>query len=175
MTEYANAFGLRSVVNRCGVIAGPWQMGKVDQGVFTYWMLAHYFNTALEYIGLRRLGQGRFETSSTSTTSPIWSTSSSAIRRHWAGITVNVGGGRAVQPVALARRPSSVPRSPATGSRRPRRRPSEPGTFGSTSRTAGGSTVDTSWRPTQSPKGILTDIFTWIQDNERAVKAALMP
>ena len=26
-------FGLRAVVNRCGVIAGPWQMGKVDQGV----------------------------------------------------------------------------------------------------------------------------------------------
>src|SRR5581483_5625457 len=35
--EYAAAFGLRSAVTRFGVIAGPWQMGKVDQGVVTYW------------------------------------------------------------------------------------------------------------------------------------------
>src|SRR5215218_499281 len=35
ITEYAETYGLQAVVNRCGVIAGPWQMGKVDQGVFT--------------------------------------------------------------------------------------------------------------------------------------------
>src|SRR5688572_6823015 len=29
--EYRAAFGLKSVINRCGVIAGPWQFGKVDQ------------------------------------------------------------------------------------------------------------------------------------------------
>jgi nucleoside-diphosphate-sugar epimerase len=28
ITEYAAAFGLRTVVDRCGVIAGPWQMGN---------------------------------------------------------------------------------------------------------------------------------------------------
>ena len=31
----------RATIDRCGVIAGPWQMGKVDQGVFTHWLLAH--------------------------------------------------------------------------------------------------------------------------------------
>ena len=49
--EYAEASGLRAVINRCGVIAGPWQMGKVDQGVFTHWMLAHHFGRPLRYIG----------------------------------------------------------------------------------------------------------------------------
>lgn len=49
--EYADAFGLRTVINRCGVIAGPWQMGKVDQGVFTHWALCHYFGRPLSYIG----------------------------------------------------------------------------------------------------------------------------
>ncbi len=49
--EYADAFGLRTVVDRCGVIAGPWQMGKVDQGVFTHWVLSHYFGRPLRYIG----------------------------------------------------------------------------------------------------------------------------
>ena len=42
LTEYADAFGIRATIDRCGVIAGPWQMGKVDQGVFTHWLLAHY-------------------------------------------------------------------------------------------------------------------------------------
>ena len=55
--EYAAAYGLRAVINRCGVIAGPWQMGKVDQGVFTYWMLAHHFNRPLDYIGFGGSGK----------------------------------------------------------------------------------------------------------------------
>src|SRR5690606_33259517 len=41
--EYAAAFGLRTIVNRCGVIAGPWQMGKVDQGVFSLWIARHLY------------------------------------------------------------------------------------------------------------------------------------
>jgi CDP-paratose 2-epimerase len=49
--EYVDAFGLRAVVNRCGVIAGPWQMGKVDQGIASWWMLRHCFGGTLSYIG----------------------------------------------------------------------------------------------------------------------------
>ncbi|MCK5863174.1 MAG: NAD-dependent epimerase/dehydratase family protein, partial [Candidatus Hydrogenedentes bacterium] len=33
IAEYVAMYGLNIVVNRCGVIAGPWQMGRVDQGV----------------------------------------------------------------------------------------------------------------------------------------------
>ncbi|MDH3603853.1 MAG: NAD-dependent epimerase/dehydratase family protein [Candidatus Tectomicrobia bacterium] len=51
MTEYAAAYGLRTIINRCGVITGPWQMGKVDQGVFALWVAAHYFGRSLSYIG----------------------------------------------------------------------------------------------------------------------------
>ena len=40
--EYRAGLGVPAVIDRCGVIAGPWQMGKVDQGVFTHWMLAHH-------------------------------------------------------------------------------------------------------------------------------------
>lgn len=49
--EYRAAYGLKSIVNRCGVIAGPWQFGKVDQGVASLWVLAHHFGRALSYIG----------------------------------------------------------------------------------------------------------------------------
>ena len=49
--EYRETFGLRAVVNRCGVIAGPWQFGKVDQGVVALWVMAHVFEKSLSYIG----------------------------------------------------------------------------------------------------------------------------
>lgn len=49
--EYASTFGLKAVINRCGVIAGPWQFGKVDQGVIALWVARHYFKKPLRYIG----------------------------------------------------------------------------------------------------------------------------
>jgi CDP-paratose 2-epimerase len=55
--EYRAAFGLEAVINRCGVIAGPWQFGKVDQGVIALWVMAHLFGKSLNYIGYG--GQGK--------------------------------------------------------------------------------------------------------------------
>ncbi|MDF1713458.1 MAG: NAD-dependent epimerase/dehydratase family protein, partial [Akkermansiaceae bacterium] len=49
--EYRETYGLKAVVNRCGVIAGPWQFGKVDQGVVSLWVMAHHFKRKLSYIG----------------------------------------------------------------------------------------------------------------------------
>jgi CDP-paratose 2-epimerase len=49
--EYVETYGLEAIINRCGVITGPWQMGKVDQGVFVLWVAKHYFNKSLSYIG----------------------------------------------------------------------------------------------------------------------------
>lgn len=49
--EYRAAFGLRTLVNRCGVLAGPWQMGKVDQGVFSLWVSRHLSGGTLTYNG----------------------------------------------------------------------------------------------------------------------------
>lgn len=49
--EYSEMYGVRAIINRCGVLTGPWQMGKVDQGVFTLWMAMHYFERELSYIG----------------------------------------------------------------------------------------------------------------------------
>src|SRR5690242_597511 len=49
--EYGAMYGLRYIINRCGVLTGPWQMGKVDQGVFALWVAMHYFQRELSYIG----------------------------------------------------------------------------------------------------------------------------
>lgn len=49
--EYVDMFGLEAVINRCGLIAGPWQMGKVDQGVVALWVAKHHYKKQLSYIG----------------------------------------------------------------------------------------------------------------------------
>lgn len=55
--EYRESFQLKAIINRCGVLTGPWQMGKVDQGVFVLWMAAHYFQKQLEYVGFGGKGK----------------------------------------------------------------------------------------------------------------------
>lgn len=55
--EYADTYGLRAVIDRCGVIAGPGQFGKVEQGVFTLWVAAHVFGKPLQYKGFGGTGK----------------------------------------------------------------------------------------------------------------------
>lgn len=55
--EYVYTYGLQAIINRCGVIAGAGQFGKVDQGVFTLWVVNHFFKKPLRYIGFG--GEGK--------------------------------------------------------------------------------------------------------------------
>ena len=55
--EFAHNFGLPAVINRCGVLSGPCQMGKIDQGVIVLWMAKHFWKGRLGYIGYGGLGQ----------------------------------------------------------------------------------------------------------------------
>lgn len=55
--EYNEMFGLQTVINRCGVISGPYQMGKVDQGVVVLWMAKHFWKKELSYIGYGGTGK----------------------------------------------------------------------------------------------------------------------
>lgn len=55
--EYAHHFQLKSIINRFGVIAGPWQMGKADQGFLSLWVTSHYFRKPLKYLGFGGRGK----------------------------------------------------------------------------------------------------------------------
>lgn len=55
--EYACTHDLPAIVNRCGVIAGPGQFGKADQGVFTLWVAAHLYGLPLAYHGFGGTGK----------------------------------------------------------------------------------------------------------------------
>lgn len=55
--EYISLYGLRAVISRYGVIAGPWQFGKTDQGLAALWMARHVFPRPLSYIGFGGTGK----------------------------------------------------------------------------------------------------------------------
>ncbi|MDB6171267.1 MAG: 3-beta hydroxysteroid dehydrogenase [Chthoniobacteraceae bacterium] len=55
--EYGHAYGIHTVINRCGVLAGPWQMAHPDQGIFTFWLWRHLQGKPLTYIGFDGTGR----------------------------------------------------------------------------------------------------------------------
>jgi CDP-paratose 2-epimerase len=93
--EYVHAYGLRAVINRCGVIAGPGQFGKVDQGVFTLWVARHVFGRPLKYTGFGGAGKQVRDLLHPSDLFGLLTRQLEEIER-CSGEVFNVGGGRAV-------------------------------------------------------------------------------
>ena len=81
------------MINRCGVIAGPWQMGKVDQGVFSWWLLSHLFGRPLSYIGYGGSGKQVRDLLHVDDLVDLVDEQLGDPER-WSGVTANVGGGR---------------------------------------------------------------------------------
>jgi CDP-paratose 2-epimerase len=46
IAEYVDAHGVPALIDRCGVLAGPWQMGIV-----AHWVASHFYWRPLRYIG----------------------------------------------------------------------------------------------------------------------------
>jgi CDP-paratose 2-epimerase len=171
VAEYASNFGIRTVVDRCGVIAGPWQMGRVDQGVFTYWVLGHYFRRHLRYIGYGGLGKQVRDLLHVEDLADL--VEDQLLRpEHWHGHTVNVGGGR---DFSLSLRETTELCSEITGNRvdvegSNESRPGDVRVYLSDCKRLH---AVTDWQPRRGPRRVLEDIFSWVAENERAVKAAL--
>jgi CDP-paratose 2-epimerase len=171
ITEYAESFGLPTVVNRCGVITGPWQMGKVDQGVFTYWMLGHYFRRELSYIGYG--GSGKQVRDLLHVDDLVELIDDQVLHPDdWAGQTYNVGGGRAcslslLETTQLCRELTGhdVPVHATDQTR--------PGDVRIYISDCARLHAHTDWRARRTPRDSLADILEWVRANEAAVKAAL--
>lgn len=171
VTEFRKLFGIAAVVNRCGVIAGPWQMGRVDQGVFTYWLLGHYFRRELRYIGYG--GAGKQVRDLLHIDDFVELVEDQLLRpEHWDGSTVNVGGG---PDCSLSLLETTELCSELTGNAVPvsasgDTRPGDVRIYLSDCSRLG---ELTDWRPRLSPRRLLADILEWVSDNERAVRATL--
>ena len=161
--EHAAEYGLRCVVDRCGVVAGPWQMGKVDQGVFTYWMAAHTLGKELRYLGFNGSGKQVRDVLHVADLADL--VDDQLCRPDdWAGVTVNVGGGaeRSLslrETTELCREISG--RSVAVDPSRDERPGDLPIYVSDCRRLA----THTSWRPRRSPLDVLSDIHDWLTDH----------
>jgi CDP-paratose 2-epimerase len=169
--EYADAFGLRAVVNRCGVIAGPWQMGKVDQGVFSWWLLSHHFGRPLSYIGYGGSGKQVRDLLHIDDLVDLVE-EQLADPEGWSGSVANVGGGR---ECSLSLLETTELCRELTGNEveigaDPETRPGDvPIYLSDCSRLF----ARTSWRPRRSARDVLADLLAWTVAHEDAVGEAL--
>jgi CDP-paratose 2-epimerase len=169
--EYRASHGIRAAVNRCGVIAGPWQMGKVDQGVFTYWVLAHHFGRELRYLGYG--GSGK-QVRDLLHDDDLVSLIELQLRdpASWDGFIGNVGGGRECSlslqettelcAAVTGHRVSVVPDSTS--------RPGDVPVYISDCRRL---YATTPWRPRSGPAEILADIHDWVSAHEDELERTL--
>jgi CDP-paratose 2-epimerase len=168
--EYATYAGVRAIINRCGILAGPWQMGKTDQGVVSLWVAHHLWQRPLSYIGFE--GQGK----QVRDVLHIDDLFELLVRQlemvpDWNGEVYNVGGGQAGslslaeltqlcreatgQRIELGSTPATSPvdvRSFITDAQRACDR------FG--------------WSPQRDPAAIVADIARWLQSHEAEVRSA---
>ena len=171
IAEYADVYGLRTVVDRFGVVAGPWQMGKVDQGVFTFWMLAHVLGRPLRYLGFGGTGKQVRDLLHVDDLVDLV-VEQLAEPDRWAGATVNAGGGR---EVSLSLRETTELCAEITGRRVPvvedgTERPGDIPLYLSDT-TALQALTD--WRPRRDARTVLEDTHAWIRAHEATIRTTL--
>jgi CDP-paratose 2-epimerase len=169
--EYGDAYGLRWIINRCGVITGPWQMGKIDQGVIVHWMAAHYFRRPLSYIGFNGSGKQVRDFLHIDDICDLVIAQASDFDR-FAGSIFNAGGG--LERSLSLRECTSLCRD-LTGnsvevSANPVDRRADVRIFLTDS---GRLMSRCDWRPLRNAETTLCDIFQWLRTNERELRPVL--
>ena len=170
VAEYRAAFGLRAIVNRCGVLAGPWQMGKVDQGVFSLWMARHLSGAPLTYNGWGGLGKQVRDLLHVDDLADLIEVQVDRFDS-LDGSTFNVGGGRACSLSllettdlcrALTGRETVITPSPAT-------RVADIKLYLTDNRRV---TAATGWQPRRSARDVLSDLHQWLVEYRAPLQRA---
>lgn len=169
VTEYLDSYGIKGVINRCGVLTGPWQMGKVDQGVVALWIAKHVYEGSLSYIGYNGSGKQVRDLLHVSDLFDLLVLQ----LENWdacCGQIFNVGGG---QKVSLSLRELTELCQRTTGKKVPitevrENRPNDIPLYISDCRKVENAL---GWTPSHTPEMIIEEMTKWIVDN----KAMLAP
>jgi CDP-paratose 2-epimerase len=166
--EYAEMYNLRYLINRCGVLTGAWQMGKVDQGVFALWMAMHYFKQKLNYIGWGGTGKQVRDLLHVDDLAELLNSQLHQFDQVH-NTLYNVGGGL---ETSLSLLETTNLCQEITGNiipvqSVPANRPADLKTYITDNARV---TKATNWKPAHTPRQTLDDIFEWIRQNESSVK-----
>ena len=167
LAEYAMPW----TIDRCGVIAGPWQMGKVDQGVVTHWALSFRLGRPLSYIGFG--GEGRQVRDVLHVDDLVDLVDEQlADPGGWDRATYNVGGGR---ECSLSLRELTALCRELTGreldvGRVPETRAGDVPVYLSD---CAALFERTAWRPRRTPRDIVSDTLRWIDDHADLLERTL--
>jgi len=167
INEYNELFGLKSVVNRCGVITGPWQMGKIDQGVIVLWVAKHFWKGELSYFGYG--GEGK-QVRDILHVNDLINLIDYQIHNLDAmnGNTFNVGGGR---DISVSLQELTTLCQEITGNIIEIKKVEQTRAADIRTYITDNTKVSeaTGWRPVIPPGKIVTDIFEWIKNNENSL------
>ena len=171
LAEYGATYGVPWVVNRCGVLTGPWQFGKTDQGVFMYWLLAHRFGRPLKYIGYGGKGLQVRDLLHVDDLAELTALELSDFSR-CCGKTYNVGGGTGIslslrETTELCRR---ITGNTVSVGAEPEERPADIPWYVSDCRRV---RDELGWKPERKPHEIMKDMLEWINAHEERILSAL--
>lgn len=169
--EYRQAYGIQAIVNRCGVITGPWQMGKVDQGVFVLWVAAHYFQKPLSYIGYGGTGKQVRDLLHVEDLLQLIDYQLNHLAE-LDGEVLNVGGGarNSLSLLETTQLCQAITGKSTQIQSQLEERAGDVPVFITDSTKA---IEKTGWQPKIDPKETLQDIYQWISKNEAALSAIL--
>ena len=171
IAEYVEMFGLRAVVNRCGVVSGPWQMGHAEQGVFAHWMLAHVLRRPLAYIGFGGRGHQVRDVLHVADLADLVHLQLDQADR-LAGEVLNAGGGLAnsVSLLEFTRMCERLTGVTLDIGAQPDTRPGDVPVYITDNRRI---TERFGWEPRRDVETIAGDLHAWIRGHEAALRAAL--
>jgi CDP-paratose 2-epimerase len=172
IAEYVDMFGLQAIVNRCGVVSGPWQLGHAEQGVFAHWMFSHCFGKPLAYIGFGGEGHQVRDVLHVEDLADLIDIQLSD-RASLKGEVLNAGGGLA-NSVSLRQFTDICAR--LTGTRlditsSPNTRPGDVPVY-----ITDNTRIEArfGWRPARGVEQIASDLYEWIRAYDAPIRAALM-
>jgi CDP-paratose 2-epimerase len=171
IAEYAAMYGLRAVVNRCGVLTGPWQMGKVDQGFVVLWLVRHTYGGELAYSGFGGEGLQVRDVLHVDDLYDLLKIQLQDIRRH-SGIVYNVGGGAdlSVSLRELTQWCRRLTGNTISLGQDPQTRPADVPYYVSDCRSVQGAA---GWQPQRGLPVILEDIHRWLADDRSRLEPIL--
>jgi len=167
--EYVDTYKLNATINRCGVIAGPGQFGRTDQGVFALWVAHHFFKKPLKYTGFGGKGKQVRDLLHIDDLIHLVEKQIESSDCH-RGTSFNVGGGPegAVSLLELTRICQEITgNSVFLGSETDSSAVDIPWYVSDTSKAQ----MEFGWRPKKTIKDIVSDIHEWLKINEEQLKS----